>query len=618
MKYLKMVVSTCILLLNILHSTAINTDTAAFSRHIKSAGNEEKILGLTEWAYYHKYISGNRTLADSLANQAVLQAHLREDNLTVCRAAITYSKLFSSGNEEKAEAYLNEALTFADRIDNKDIYFQLYLQLAALNTLAGKTDEARTALQQASEWIENKTQRCQYYLTLGDLQLRLNEKVNCFGSYNNAVLLSRDIESDSLLIQCYLNLTEFYALNYNNQKTKEYLKLASDAYSAAETKDIYDSLMIKAQFVEVYTNENNAELAISLADDLMAYCEKTGYLAIRDRIFGSLRKYYLSNNNYSALCNLYCTKYPNELQRLKNNDQTVYYRVQALIFENLQKPDSALYSFRKAEELITASGSAASISNFYKRFGQFSLRQHRTQEAMQNFNKAYQFALQSAHFPFIIENASTLDSLYAAQGDIRKAYEFAKIKLIYTDSNTTLLQNDRLMEIEIESLTKMKQLEREKEELQMNRKSNFQVMIIVAAILLSLIVLVLLSNYKIPSSVIKGFGYITFVMFFEFIILILDTKIHHWAHGMPLKIIAVKVVLIAILLPVHHATEHRVVHYLLKNRLVSQGGTSFRSLLSNSWNWIVSFLKHDEHEQTGTTENSDEKPHTQSSDDQLV
>lgn len=469
--------------------------------------------------------------------------------------------------------------------------------------------------------MEDKNLKGHYYLTLGDLQLKLNEKVNCFSSYNNAVLLSRDIENDSLLIQSYLNLNEFYSLNDNNQKTKEYLKLASDAYAVSEQKDLYDSLLIKAHLVEVYTNENNSELAISLADDLMAFCQKSGYLAIRDRIFGSLRKYYLSHNNYTKLCNLYCTKYPHELDRLKNNDLTVYYRVQALIFENMQKPDSALYSFRKAEELITERGSAASISNFYKRFGQFCLRQHRLTDALQNFNKAYEFALQSGHFPFIIENASTLDSLYAASGDLRRAYQFAKIKLTYTDSNTTLLQNNRLMEIEIESLTKMKQLEQEKEELQMNRKSNVQVMIIVAAILFSLIILVLLSNYKIPSSVIKGFGYITFVMFFEFIILILDTKIHHWAHGMPLKIIAVKVVLIAILLPVHHATEHRVVHYLLKNRMLSQGGTSFRSILKTVWHWIISFLKREDHEHleaSHAAEAGEVQPRPPHSDDHLV
>lgn len=615
MKSLKSAVSTCILLLLMCQAYSFPTDTASFSRHVQSSAPEEKIKGLSEWAYYHKYISGNQVLADSLANQAVLQAHLREDNLSICLAAITYSKLFSNGHASKAEAYIKEALTFTDRMDKRPVHFQLCLQMAALQTLQGKTDEARTALQQASELIDSKDQKCQYYLVLGDLQLILNEKVNCFSSYNTAVLLSRDCENDSLLIQSYLNLNEFYSLNDNYQKTKEYLKLASDAYTAAEKKDIYDSLLIKANFVEVYTSENNAELAISLADDLMAFCHTHGYLAIRDRVFGSLRKYYLSSNNYTELCNLYCTKYPNELSRLKTTDLTVYYRVQALIYENMQKIDSAIFSFRKAEELITQHGSAASISNFYKRLGQFYLRQHRISDALVHFNQAYEFALQSGHFPFIIENASTLDSLYASRGDLRKAYAFAKIKLAYTDSNTTLLQNDRLMEIEIESLTKMKQLEQEKEELQLNRKSNFQVMIIVFAILLSLIILVLLSNYKIPSSVIKGFGYITFVMFFEFIILILDTKIHHWAHGMPLKIIAVKVILIAILLPVHHATEHKVVHYLLKNRLVSQGGTSLRTALWHTKEWLQSLLKKEEHELPEATEHAAPKPET---DDHLV
>jgi hypothetical protein len=118
-------------------------------------------------------------------------------------------------------------------------------------------------------------------------------------------------------------------------------------------------------------------------------------------------------------------------------------------------------------------------------------------------------------------------------------------------------------------------------------------MIIVFGILLSLIILVLISSYKIPSSIIKGFGYITFVMLFEFIILILDTKIHHWAHGQPLKILAVKIVLIAIILPLHHATEHKVVHYLLKNRLISQGGHSIRSSFQQFKIWVADIFKPD-------------------------
>ncbi len=100
--------------------------------------------------------------------------------------------------------------------------------------------------------------------------------------------------------------------------------------------------------------------------------------------------------------------------------------------------------------------------------------------------------------------------------------------------------------------------------------------IIIACILLALMALVLLSRYRIPRGILKAFSYITFVMVFEFIVFLLDTKIHNWAHGEPLKIMVVKVILIAILLPIHHATDYRVLEYLTRKNLINNEKSSFK------------------------------------------
>jgi hypothetical protein len=62
-------------------------------------------------------------------------------------------------------------------------------------------------------------------------------------------------------------------------------------------------------------------------------------------------------------------------------------------------------------------------------------------------------------------------------------------------------------------------------------------------------------------------GFFSFIFFFEFIILIADQQIHHATHGEPWKILAIKVVLIAILLPLHHLIEKKVVSLITEQRM---------------------------------------------------
>ena len=57
-----------------------------------------------------------------------------------------------------------------------------------------------------------------------------------------------------------------------------------------------------------------------------------------------------------------------------------------------------------------------------------------------------------------------------------------------------------------------------------------------------------------------------FILLFEFIILLADTWIHNFTHGEPWKVLAIKVALIAILLPLHHFLEERVIHYIVHRK----------------------------------------------------
>jgi hypothetical protein len=82
------------------------------------------------------------------------------------------------------------------------------------------------------------------------------------------------------------------------------------------------------------------------------------------------------------------------------------------------------------------------------------------------------------------------------------------------------------------------------------------------------ILLIALGMFRVSQLTVRALGFLSFIFFFEFIIMILDHWIHSLTHGEPLKSWLIKIVIISILLPLHHLLEHKVIHYLLSHKML--------------------------------------------------
>ncbi len=161
-----------------------------------------------------------------------------------------------------------------------------------------------------------------------------------------------------------------------------------------------------------------------------------------------------------------------------------------------------------------------------------------------------------------------LDSFYSRTGNYEQALYFNKLANTYSDSLESITKKNELIQIELDNEAKRK-LKKEAEAADaLRQKYNLQYMGITIAIICVFILLTLLGVFKASESLIKTMGFFAFIFLFEFIILILDHQIHHFTHGEPWKILAIKIVLIAILLPFHHWLEHKVIHYLTTKDLI--------------------------------------------------
>jgi hypothetical protein len=88
---------------------------------------------------------------------------------------------------------------------------------------------------------------------------------------------------------------------------------------------------------------------------------------------------------------------------------------------------------------------------------------------------------------------------------------------------------------------------------------------ITAAIILIFIILAAMGRLRVKPVIIRALGFLSFILLFEFIILLIDKPIHHFTHGEPLPILLIKIVIIGILLPLHHWLEHKVIQYLMRH-----------------------------------------------------
>lgn len=575
-------------------------DTVGIYNELKSSNFSKKTEALVKLSQYFGEIKILPNAADSVANVAVLESMINNDNDWIYYTSLNYLSYATFVNISKAEKYINSILDIGDLNNNKKC--NLYIQLSNLYLKYNQLEKADNSLQNAFRFInKNDINQAKYLLNLYELNFKKNEKLNAFKNLNDAIVFSKICNNDSLLFLCYKKMTIFYYTIEEWEKAKSSTRKCFDILKVSKTSfNLYDSLNLKGDLMLLYAGNNEDDMALKLLNELYPISKEYKLDYLKEYLIAILRKSFLNNNKLSELCSFYCDKYPDELMALQQNDIKTFYKVQALIFENKGQKDSAKHYWGIAEKATLETESNISIANFYKRKAQFFLRNSNIDSALNAYIHYLDFSKKANYFPFVADAAKQLDSLYAVKGDFFNAYQFSKISKEFSDSNQSLTEKDKILSLEIENIDKLNKIQAEHDAIQQSKSENFQVIIIVIFILISLATLVLISKMKLSQSFIKTFGYLTFVLFFEFIIYLLDGYIHHLTHGQPLYIMAFKVIIIGLMLPIHHATEYRVVHYLTKKNLIEKKErVGFRKQIKLIWSGIMKWIRiHDDHENT--------------------
>jgi len=158
--------------------------------------------------------------------------------------------------------------------------------------------------------------------------------------------------------------------------------------------------------------------------------------------------------------------------------------------------------------------------------------------------------------------SDVLSTLYGQIGDYQKAFYYSRQGALLKDSLQKLASQKDIALIELGNEEKRHEKELQAIAAQKLVKRNLQYMAITVFITVIFFFLIVLGMFPISKVTIKLLGYFAFISLFEFIVLLIDPFLHDLTHGQPLQIWLIKIVLIALLVPLQHFLEHKTISYL--------------------------------------------------------
>lgn len=510
-------------------------------------------------------------------NQALFMAEETRDRKKMADIRLHISRAFTTQGGiqsllDKAEAYCTEALKICKAnpgLEKEEIVGQL--QMARIHRNSGRSDKAietsNTAIALANDYGDDSL-RVIAYLGMGRNYMYRDEKLNSYKNFLIAESIadqSRHSSKDWLQISCYRSLAEFFSGIKNYDKAIDYYKLVID-YNI-QGKYGTDLMNNTRTVGELYRSAGNTGLAQS-------YIERSIEIAdsiknFEGKIQGTLAILNVMLSNHESEKTLAYLASHREIEDYFAKIKMSHYldKAKGTIFGELRNADSALYYFRKVEPAFQKETNVYTIAVFNYEYALTLRRIGKQKEAIPYLEKAMQLSSQANNIEGMSVMAAYLDSCYRETGDYRNALNYASLHQKYKDSLELLGKEKDLISLEIESEKKKKERLAKEEAAALERRHNIQYTAIVMLIIAVFIILVSFGFLKVPVSWIKVLGFFSFIFFFEFIILIADQQIHHLTHGEPWKILAIKVGLIAILLPFHHMVEKRVVEMITAQRL---------------------------------------------------
>ncbi len=482
--------------------------------------------------------------------------------------------------------YFNTALEIARKEKMVNEIGGIQLNLSSIFLAIPDKDKALSYANQAFSLIStlsNDSLEVEAHNMFGKVYLVRNEKTLSLRNFLTALRIAEEMPEETkekkngkplLLRNCYLNLSVFYS------KIDEFDK-AIDYYTSAYKKldDIHEGNVPYQRVVDInaignlFSLKKNYDIAISYFERSVRMADSLKFSSLKIPGYVSLLNQYLRLEQPVKAMNYMKSDQGKQLTEhlLKFGFTGAINQVYGVIYGQLRQYDSANYYFDRALPFFE-NGNETNKLLFYHQLANFYKESKQNSKAVNYFLQVKEMGERLGMLENVKDVAKQLDTLYTQNGNYKLASEYNGIYYIYKDSIEKLNKEKELTQLEAsDELQRQERIAREKEEAK-KRRNNIQYLAITIGIVLLFVALVVLGMFKVSATTIKMIGFFAFLMFFEFIFLIFKKNIYSVTKGEPWKDLLFMIGLAAILLPLHHWMEHKVIKYLTShNRLTSAG-----------------------------------------------
>lgn len=562
-----------ILLLGLYPALAIGAPTdSLWQEYSRANNNETKVRLLIELATLYDGDDLQKQ-KDSIIDAAIYMATLTNSDELLVKAYNVYFDDDALVQPEKGSKRASNMLDIARRSNNNEWYYYAYTALSKTSRKQNNYNEALNNIQQAYYYVsllpeDNLRAKCM--MMYGKCQTQTNKKIEAFRNYLNALYIAEKNDNQKLAFETYGHLADFFLLLNNYEKAKGYNTRQITMLLSAHPVDSSKLMTAYNDLARLLFYNDEKEEAVKIIRGVITYAKQNKKAALLQSAISRYRTYLIEHTDLVELNNLYAKDYPEELNKLRDTDSLQYFRIKTYLYEVKGDIDSSKLYYQKAEAALkNKQYDNIYLSNFFKRYAQFYMRIGEIKNAIPQMEKALEYAKQATYLPYLIETTHLLDSLNYNIGDINKAYAYKEQNTDYLKQQTEINKSEDILRIDIDNEAKQKQLEEEKEIAATERRHNLQYMAITLLLGFSLLLLIILGAFKVNRLLIRSVGFFSFIFLFEFIVLLADNKIHHATHGEPWKVLSIKIVLIAIIFPLHHWLEEKVIHYLTTHNLIN-------------------------------------------------
>jgi tetratricopeptide (TPR) repeat protein len=374
-----------------------------------------------------------------------------------------------------------------------------------------------------------------------------------------------------------VNLSSFYSGIEDYDKAIDYMTQAYKELDNIKQKNApYQKVVDMNSIGTLFAYKKNYDIAISYFERSIAMADSLKFGTLKIPGYISLLNQYLRMDEPRKALEYMSSPAGENLKKFLRNfgfngaiDQAY-----AVIYTQLGSYDSARKYFISATPYFENNINESNRMIFYGQLAMFYKRTAENQKAIDYLLRVKEVSEKNGALESVQSAAKNLDTLYARIGNYQLANQYNGIYYKYKDSIEKLNKEKELAQVEASD--EQYRQERLAEELaeKKRRKNNIQYVGITIGIVALFVMLVVLGMFKVSANTIRLIGFFAFLMFFEFIFLIFKKNIASITEGEPLKDLAFMIGLAALLVPLHHWLEHKVIKYLTShNRLTASGKT---------------------------------------------